>query len=59
MIAFSTVNLTPDMQQIAAWLVTEGLAWFQSAAPAQLACGVLAGTVGLAGALYVVARRFD
>lgn len=56
MILFTTINLTPDMQQIAAWLVTEGLAWLQSAAPAQLAIGVLAASWGLAGALLVWGR---
>lgn len=30
MITFAPTNLTPDTQQLAGWLVTEALAWFQS-----------------------------
>lgn len=56
MTAFTATNLTPDLPQLAAWLVTEGLAWLQSASPAQLAIGVLAASWGLAGALLVWGR---
>lgn len=33
-IAFTTTNnLTPDLQRLVAWAVTEGLAWFLSLSP--------------------------
>lgn len=57
MIAFTTTTLAPDMPQIAAWLLTEGLAWFQSASSIQLACGVWSAFGGLAGVLLLVGRR--
>lgn len=57
MIAFTTTILAPDMPQVAAWLLTEGLAWFQSASPTQLAFGVWAASGGLAVLAVLVGRR--
>lgn len=51
MAIFST-HLTPDTQRLAAWLVTEALAWFQSGSPE-----VATATVGLA-CFVVVASLF-
>ena len=55
-IAIQIVNLHPDTSALAAWLVSESLAWFLSASTLHLALGVWGLTVVVAGVLVWVER---
>lgn len=57
-ILFTSTTLSPDLSQLAAWLVTEGLAWFQGASPVQLAVGVWTASLGLSAAVVWAMRRW-
>lgn len=56
MIAFATTNLTPDLQRVIGWLVSETLAWLLSLTPQQLAYGVWCASAALAALMFVICR---
>lgn len=56
MIAFTTVNLTPDSDRLFAWLAQEGSAWFQSMTGNEVCGAALLLMLTLAGALLVWGR---
>ena len=56
---FAPTNLHPAAAALVAWLVSESLAWLQSASPVHLAFGVWGLTVLVAGVLVWLGRGLD